>query len=300
MTDRRPGAAGWELSDGHAATVGAVDVRRVLPQRRRRTVGAWCFADQIGPAAVTADRSIDVGPHPHIGLQTVTWLTAGELLHRDSLGSVQVVRAGELNLMTAGGGVAHSEEATGTYAGPLQGAQLWVAMPDATRHGAAAFEHHADLPTAAFEGGHATVLVGTLAGVTSPARADTDHVGAELTLAPGTVHVPVDAAHEHAVVVIDGALADGPRPGVLGYAGPGRDRIALHAAETTRLLLLGGTPWPTPPLMWWNFVGRTHEEIDGARQDWERGAARFAPFASPLEPIAAPPLPYRLHVPAPD
>jgi redox-sensitive bicupin YhaK (pirin superfamily) len=292
-----PNTAGWELTTGHAATVGSVAVRRILPQRRRRTVGAWCFADHMGPAEVTPERSIDVGPHPHIGLQTVTWLTDGEILHRDSLGSVQLVRPGELNLMTAGAGIAHSEEATGSWGGRLQGVQLWVALPDRTRDGPPDFAHHADLPTVSLDRARATVLVGSLAGARSPARADTDHFGAEITLPAGRCEVPVDAAHEHAVVVVDGALTAGPGPGVLGYLPAGPDRIVLTAAAPTRLLLLGGRPWPTPPLMWWNFVARTHEEIDGARQAWERGAPRFAPFASPLARLDAPPLPYRLHVP---
>src|SRR5688572_19989954 len=146
----------------------------------------------MGPAAVTEERGVDIGPHPHTGLQTVTWLLAGEILHRDSLGSEQVIRAGQLNLMTAGHGVSHSEEATGRYRGELHGIQLWVAQPEATRHGAAAFEHHTELPQVELDGGDATVVVGALAGTTSPARRDTDHVAAELVLRPGGATVPLD------------------------------------------------------------------------------------------------------------
>ena len=122
-----------ELIEANAATVGRFDVRRLLPRRPRRTVGPWCFADHFGPAAVEPDHGLDVGPHPHIGLQTVTWLVEGEVLHRDSLGSEQPIRPGELNLMTAGHGVSHSEEASSGYRGALEGLQLWVAQPDATR-----------------------------------------------------------------------------------------------------------------------------------------------------------------------
>src|SRR3546814_593223 len=152
-----------ELTDSREAMVGEMRVRRALPRRTRRTVGAWCFADHMGPADVTEERGIDIGPHPHIGLQTVTWLFAGEILHRDTLGSEQVIRPGQLNLMTAGHGVAHSEEATGRYAGPLHGIQLWVAQPAETRDGAPAFEHHAELPVVELDAATATVLVASSA-----------------------------------------------------------------------------------------------------------------------------------------
>src|SRR3954471_22693840 len=142
----RPEACELEIIEGRDAQVGAFGVNRVLPRRARRTVGSWCFVDHMGPGRVTADRGLDIGPHPHAGLQTVTWLLHGEVLHRDSLGSEQVIRPGQLNLMTAGEGVSHSEEARGVYDCPLHGVQLWVAQPDATRHGAAAFEHHFELP----------------------------------------------------------------------------------------------------------------------------------------------------------
>jgi quercetin 2,3-dioxygenase len=161
-----------EVTESHEAVVGRFTVRRALPRRGRRTVGAWCFADHMGPADVTEDSGLDVGPHPHMGLQTVTWLLAGEALHHDSLGSEQVIAPGQLNLMTAGGGVAHAEEATGSYSGQLHGIQLWVAQPEATRHGAAAFEHHAELPRVDLGGAEATVLVGELGGVARPARRD--------------------------------------------------------------------------------------------------------------------------------
>ena len=157
--------------------VGSLTVQRALPRRGRRTVGSWCFADVMGPADAAA---VGIGPHPHIGLQTVTWLLAGELLHLDSLGSEQPIRPGQLNLMTAGHGVAHAEESPGSR--PLHGIQLWIAQPEATRHDEPAFEHHADLPGTELPGCEVTVLVGDLAGARSPARCDTEHVGAELRL----------------------------------------------------------------------------------------------------------------------
>lgn len=285
-----------ELLASREAVVGNFHVRRALPRRQHRTVGAWCFADHMGPAQVTETASIDIGPHPHIGLQTVTWLVAGEILHKDSLGSEQVVRAGELNLMTAGGGVAHSEEATGGYRGELHGIQLWVAQPESTRHGAAAFEHHRDLPRTELDGWVATVLVGGFAGAASPARRDTDHFGADIVLAPRRCAAPVARDHEHALVVLDGqVILEGVvvEPGKLAYVGPGRDELVLEAGATgARALLLGGRPFPEAVLMWWNFVARDHDEIEAARRQWEARDPRFGSVASLLARIAAPsPLP---------
>jgi redox-sensitive bicupin YhaK (pirin superfamily) len=283
-----------EYSPAHVATVGGLDVRRVLPRRARRTVGAWCFLDHLGPVAVTAEHGVDIGPHPHIGLQTVTWLFEGEVLHRDSIGSEQVVRPGQLNLMTAGGGVSHSEEATGRYHGVLHGMQLWVAQPDATRHGPPAFEHHAALPASELEHGQATVIVGALDGVASPARRDTDHVGIDLDLWHGTSVVPLDPSAEYALAVAVGAVhvgAQGIEPGGLAYLGTGRDELALTVTAPARALLVGGTPLAEPPLMWWNFVARTREEVSAAYDDWQAGSDRFGTVASPLGriPASAPP-----------
>jgi quercetin 2,3-dioxygenase len=281
-----------ELSPSREGTVGAMQVRRALPRRERRTVGAWCFADHMGPELVTETRGLDIGPHPHTGLQTVTWLVAGEVLHRDSLGSEQIIRAGQLNLMTAGDGVTHSEEATGRYRGQLHGVQLWVAQPEATRRGRAAFEHHADLPRVEWGNAVATVLVGDFAGVTSPARHDTELVGVDAALAPGTGAWPLLPQFEHALVVLDGAvLIDDQvvRPGQLAYLGQGRTELALSASDPTRVLLLGGEPFPEPILMWWNFVVRTREEIDTAYRQWQSAGPRFGRLRSPLARIPAPP-----------
>jgi redox-sensitive bicupin YhaK (pirin superfamily) len=277
-----------EIIASREAQVGLVPVRRALPTRGRRTVGAWCFADHMGPASVTEDHSVDIGPHPHCGLQTVTWLVDGEILHRDSLGSEQPIRAGQLNLMTAGHGVSHAEEATGRYRGELHGIQLWVAQPEATRHGAAAFEHHAELPRLELGPAAATVLVGTFAGTTSPARADTDHVGVELRLAAGTAAVPVEPAHEHALVVLTGALVvdDAPLgPGAIALLPPGRDELGLEATEPTTAMLLGGTPFPDRVAMRWNWVARTNDELDAAEAAWRADDGRFGTVASPLARI---------------
>ncbi|WP_426571226.1 pirin family protein [Aquihabitans sp. McL0605] len=287
MSDRVP-PADIEVTEGRAAEVGEFQVQRVLPYRARRTVGAWCFVDQMGPGPVTAEHGLDIAPHPHIGLQTVTWLLHGEVLHRDSLGSEQVIRPGQLNLMTAGAGVSHSEETRGVYDGTLHGVQLWVALPDATRFGAPAFEHHFELPRVELDNGAATVLVGELAGTTSPARRDTDHFGADLALQVGTSTVPLAPTHEHAVAVLDGAVAvDGTllEPGRLGYLGVGRRELALTADAPARVLLLGGTPFPDQLVMWWNYVARTRDEVTEAHHSWVGDDGRFGTVRSPLDRI---------------
>jgi redox-sensitive bicupin YhaK (pirin superfamily) len=285
-------AAVVEVTDGHEALVGTTTVRRVLPRRTRRTVGAWCFVDHMGPEQVTETGGLDIGPHPHIGLHTVTWLLDGAVLHRDSLGSEQVIRPGQLNLMTAGAGIAHAEEHVDSYRGQMHGVQLWIAQPSGTRDGSPAFAHHAELPQTEIGGTVATVLVGEVAGVASPARQDTPLVGADLALRPGVTSWPLRTDFEHALVVLDGEVAVGEsvvRPGQLGYLGLGRDSIDLAVLAPTRLLLLGGVPFAEKIVMWWNFVARTKEELARARTQWATYDERFGEVASPLDRIAAPP-----------
>jgi redox-sensitive bicupin YhaK (pirin superfamily) len=285
-----PAPPAVELLPGRQAEVGGIAVRRALPRRTRRTVGAWCFADHFGPASPPA--SLQVGPHPHIGLQTVTWLVAGEVVHRDSLGSEQRIRPGQLNLMTAGHGVSHAEEQPTDEVGPLHGIQLWVAQPEATRHGEPAFEHHAELPRVDVGDGEATVLVGTMAGERSPARTDTSLVGADVALPDGgTAVLPLHPGDEHGLVVLSGQVSvDGAvvAPGVLAYLGEGRDEVPLVGAEPARLVVLGGEPFPEPIVMAWNFVARDRAEIDAAAAEWNAGAARFGTVASELDRIPAP------------
>jgi len=284
-----------EVIDGRATMVGDLPVRRVLPRRGRRTVGAWCFADHMGPVAVDEFRTVEIGPHPHIGLHTVTWLVAGELLHRDSLGSEQLIRPGQLNLMTAGHGVAHAEEATNGYRGDLHGMQLWVAQPDETRHAAPAFEHHSELPRVDLGAGEATVLVGEFGDVTSPARRDTELVGLDAVLRAGVSVWALRRDFEYAVVVIDGTVAvDGTvvTPGRLGYLGLGRDELTVGTTDNARMLLLGGIPFPEPVLIWWNYVARTKEEVELAGRDWNGRAERFARVDSHLARVPSPQPPW--------
>jgi hypothetical protein len=286
-----------EITESRQTQVGALAVRRALPRRGRRTVGAWCFVDHMGPATVSPARGLDVAPHPHIGLQTVTWLLAGEAVHRDSLGSEQVIRPGHLNLMTAGRGVSHSEEGIGHYAGQLHGVQLWIAQPSATRNGPPAFEHHAELPQVDLDGAVGTVLVGAFAGRESTARRDTDHVGVDLDLHDATTTLPLRSDFEYALVVFAGSVRIGDQlvgPGHLAYLGHGRDEMQLATVERTRALVFGGTPFKEPILMWWNFVARSQDEITQAQQEWATGGQRFGHVASSLPRIETGPPPWSL------
>jgi redox-sensitive bicupin YhaK (pirin superfamily) len=220
---------------------------------------------------------------------------AGEILHRDSLGSEQMIRPGQLNLMTAGGGVAHAEESPAHFSGELHAVQLWVAQPERTRHGAPAFEHHEQLPEATFGSARATVIVGAVGDVASPARTDTEHVGVDLEFRPGRALIPLRRDFEYAIVVTEGAVSVGTdvlTPGHLGYLGRDRSELLLQADTPARLLLLGGVPFEAPVVMWWNFVGRTREEISSAARSWELDDGRFPGVATELERIPAPPLPW--------
>jgi redox-sensitive bicupin YhaK (pirin superfamily) len=277
----------------HDAEVGGLPVRRALPRRPHRTVGAFCFLDHFGPVDLERSDAMQVGPHPHIGLQTVTWLLEGDVLHNDSVGSEQPIRPGQVNLMTAGRGVAHAESARRNDRG-THGIQLWVAQPEATRHGDPAFEHHAELPEVELGRGTATVLVGALAGVASPARHDTPLVAADLALRPGASTVPLDPSWEHAVVVSEGVVeVDGASvvPGQLAYLGLDRHDVELRGVDGARVLLVGGEPFEDI-VMWWNFVARSRTEIVAARADWEGHGDRFAEVRSHLARIPAPATPW--------
>ncbi|NLE71275.1 MAG: pirin family protein [Actinomycetales bacterium] len=286
----------------------AMTVRRTLPSRRRSLIGAFCFADHYGPDAVAATGGMDVPPHPHTGLQTVTWLFEGRVLHRDALGSEQEIRPGQLNLMTAGHGVCHSEEGTVRLFPDqrrLHGVQLWTALPEATRHGERAFEHVAEVPTFDADGARVQVVMGTLGGATSPARADTPLVAAQVDLPAGArVRLPVERGFEHGVLLDAGELTacGAPlAPAALAYLAPGRDAVDLVAGDAgARLVLLGGAPFEEDVLMWWNFVGREHDEVVQAREQWQaairgepEGLARFGRVDGyDGAPLPAPALPH--------
>jgi redox-sensitive bicupin YhaK (pirin superfamily) len=281
------------LRPRHASLAKGTEVDRYLPTRQHPTVGPWCFLDLYGPDDVMGTDGMQVGPHPHIGLQTVTWLLAGEVVHRDGLGSEQTIVPGQLNLMTAGSGIAHAEESPQPHPRWLHGVQLWVALPDAVRNGPPAFEHHADLPVVELDSGACVrVMVGELAGGRSAASTHSPIVGAEIDLGPGSAtSLPLTAEYEHAVLVLEGdAELEGQTlpPGSCVYLPPGRTAGALRSTSRTRILLIGGEPFLEPLIMWWNFVGRDTDEIADARADWVEGR-RFAPVGGATTPVMAVP-----------
>jgi quercetin 2,3-dioxygenase len=271
-------------------------VRRLLPTLGRRLVGAWAFVDHYGPDDIAATPGMQVAPHPHTGLQTVSWLLEGEIHHLDSLGSDAVIRPGELALMTAGHGIAHSEQSPAAHPRFLHGAQLWVALPDAARETTPAFDHHRDLPGFSSDGLTATVLMGSLGGATSPGTAHTPLVGVDLDLAAGAdVELPLEPDFEYALLASSGeaTVEDAPLDrGAMLYLGTGRRAVRLRAAEAARLLLLGGEPFEERIVMWWNFVGRTGEEIAEYAERWNAEDERFgAVVGYDGERLPAPPLP---------
>lgn len=276
----------------------AMTVRRTLPQRKRSLIGAWCFVDHYGPDDVSVTGGMDVAPHPHTGLQTATWLFSGEVEHRDSLGSHAMVRPGELNLMTAGHGICHSEVSTPTTR-VLHGVQLWIALPDEHRHTARAFHHYA-APAVALDGTTARVFLGTLAGQRSPVETFTPLLGAELVLASRVrLTLDVDPDFEHGVLVDTGAVAVSGATlyrSDLGYLPPGRARLELANTTdaTCRVLLLGGPPFGEEIVMWWNFVARSHDEIVAFRAAWQDESAQFGRvegYRGRLARLPAPTLP---------
>ncbi|WP_406089487.1 pirin family protein [Streptomyces sp. NBC_01013] len=288
------------LTPRHVRLGESTEVRRLLPNLGRRMVGAWAFVDHYGPDDIADEPGMQVPPHPHMGLQTVSWLHEGEVLHRDSLGSLETIRPRELGLMTSGRAISHSEESPRPHASLLHGAQLWVALPDAHRAVEPHFQHHTDLPTVTAPGLSATVILGTLDGATSPGTAYTPIVGADLALSRGAdARLPLDPDFEYAVLSMSGeAEVDGVPvlPGSMLYLGCGRTELPLRAESDAGLMLLGGEPFEEEIVMWWNFVGRTQDDITQAREDWMNGD-RFGAVrgydGAPLPAPALPPVPLK-------
>jgi redox-sensitive bicupin YhaK (pirin superfamily) len=284
-----------EALPGRVTDLGGLPIRRLLPRSRRRLVGPWCFLDCYGPLTFASGKPMDVAPHPHIGLQTVSWLLDGVLIHNDSLGLQGPAGPGVLNLMTAGRGIAHSEETPPGSSGRLQGVQLWVALPDARREVAPAFEQHRILPLVDLEGGSATLLLGEWAGARSPGSVHSPLVAADLSAEAGRrLVVPLQPDFEYALLVLrgDGRLEGQPLSfDTLYYLGCGRRELVIASDdEPLRGLLLGGAPFGETILMWWNFVARTAEEIAAAREDWQAGR-RFGEVLAYGGPrLEAPPL----------
>lgn len=253
--------------------LGTLTIARALPIRDRRLVGPWCFLDRFGPLTFNDGKPMDVAPHPHIGLQTVTWLHEGEVVHDDSLGYESVLRPGGVNVMTSGGGIAHAEQTPRDHTGRLNGVQLWTALPDQHRHMNPGFSHVQEVPTLEYPSGVVQVFAGELEGARSPAPYYSALLGADVRVHPRhELTLPLDPAYEHAILVMAGDCAlDGQslEPRMLYYLGTARADACFSSRGGGRLLLIGGPPFPETILMWWNFVARTPEEIAQARADWE-------------------------------
>jgi redox-sensitive bicupin YhaK (pirin superfamily) len=253
--------------------IGELQVDRVLPIRDRRMVGPWCFLDRFGPLTFTGRKPMDIAPHPHTGIQTVTWLLDGEVQHNDSIGCEAVVRPGGVNVMTAGRGIAHAERTPDGNGGRLHGVQLWIALPDVHRSVDPSFDGIRRVPEVELPGGILRLFAGSMGEDASPARHYSEIIGADVQVHAGrTVELELHPGYEHAVIVLSGDCSIGTRQlgeRALHYLGTRRSSIPFGSSKGGRILLIGGTPFPEPILMWWNFVARTREEIALAREDWE-------------------------------
>lgn len=297
------GTAGIEVLQPREVPLGgprALRVQRTLPQRKRSLIGAWCFIDHYGPVSAR----MDVAPHPHTGLQTVSWLFRGEVEHRDSAGVHAIVRPGELNLMTAGAGICHSEVSIESDPNSvLHGVQLWVALPDTARNTGRDFAHYAPEPVV-LAGGQARIFLGDLAGSRSPVHTFSPLLGAQVDLGPNArLDIDIDPTFEHGVLCDVGDVEMGGialTVGCLGYQAPGHHTLHLHnvGGRPARALLLGGAPFAEELVMWWNFVGRNHDDIVNYRQQWQDaeggpedrfGAVRG--YQGSVARLPAPPLP---------
>ncbi len=284
----------FESYPNRDASLGSLQIKRALPIRDRRMVGPWCFLDRFGPLAFAGDQPMDVPPHPHIGLQTVTWLLEGEVLHRDSLGSEALVGPGGVNVMTAGRGIAHAEQTPIRNSGRLSGIQLWIALPDVHRHIDPSFTGVEHVPFVEQRGGILQVFAGGHEGVTSPAPHLSEMIGMDVQVHTGeTVEFGLNPAYEHAVLVLSGDCSFEAQPlqeHALHYLGTRRAGLSFSSHAGGRILLIGGPPFPETILMWWNFVARTPDEIARAREDWEQHQ-RFGEVSAYRGPrLAAPDL----------
>ena len=294
-----------DVLEARKAAVGdGTEVRRLLPQRALRTIGAWCFLDHYGPDDVSAGPGMQVPPHPHTGLQTASWLFGGLVLHRDSLGSEQLIRPGELNLMTSGRGIAHSEKSPAQRPAVLHGIQLWIALPSSRRFTEPGFAHHAGLPVLRDGDASVTVVAGEYRGERSPAAVYTPLVGLEVAVPAGAAAaLALRPDFEYGVLAVDGPAsagavpgADGPgahiEPGLMAHLPTGVSalRLAPSGPDGGRFFVVGGEPFAERLVMWWNFVARTGEEIARFRADWAAGRFGEVP-GDQGEPLAAPPLP---------
>jgi len=274
--------------------LGALQISRALPIRERRMVGPWCFLDRFGPLNFKDERPMSVPPHPHIGLQTVTWLLEGEALHTDSLNSEAVILPGGVNVMTAGQGIAHAEETPLKNSGRLSGVQLWVALLDEHRHIPPAFTSVMQVPLLEIAGCLIKLFAGTYHSMTTSTAYFSELLGMEVEVhARQSTTLELNPQFEHAVLLLDGDCVLEAQPllqKTLYDLGTCRESLDLNSHSGGRLLLIGGLPFPEKILMWWNFVARTPEELSQARADWEAHRRFGEVRGTQLERLSAPDL----------
>lgn len=255
-------------------------IRRALPSHEKKTIGAWCFLDAIGPVEFTKGNGLDVGPHPHTGLQTFTWMIQGELDHTDSLGHKQRLSPKQVNLMTAGHGISHTEVSPPEFEGTMQVVQFWIAQPDITRHGPADFEHYPNIAHTQKDGMSFYVLVGEFSGVTSPVQVATPLMGVDMLInKPTQTTLPLKKHFEYGILLLKGKIQiNGEKlcSEDLMYISPGATSLKIETFEDdTHIILIGGEPFESPIIIWWNLVVRTQKEIEDAVKDWENQSPRF-------------------------
>lgn len=280
----------------HSTEVGGIQVNRVLPRRQRRLIGAWCFLDHIGPVG-GREINMHVGAHPHIGLQTFTWVMEGEILHCDSLGTEQVIRPGQVNLMTAGRGIAHTEDSLAEQQA-MHAAQLWIALPKEHADTEPRFDHYPDLPRWREQNMDMTLLIGSYAAYTAPTKSFSPLVGVDLqAIQAGQVSLELRADFEYGLLPLQGEWkieGETFAENDLAYLGCGREQLVLENPANGRALLVGGTPMKHEILIWWNFVGHSRDVIIQAQRDWEAGDKnRFPDVPGATNRLAPPPIPWR-------
>ena len=277
---------------GRVADVGGVPVLRALPNRARRMVGAWCFLDHAGPSHFDEGPGMQVGPHPHTCLQTFTWMIEGEVLHRDSLGSEQPIRPGQVNLMTAGKGIAHSEESLGKP--DFHAVQLWIALPKDQRFMPPRFQHYPVLPQFSRQGLQMTVLAGEWEGQRAPTEVHSPLVAVDMEASqPTSATLALRPEFEYGVLCLYGDLQVNGQTAAaneLIYLPEGGSAVDVQCGANSRFILLGGEPYEGGVVMWWNFIGQSQQEIEQFLTDWNRGVGFGAPVASPLPHLVAPTL----------
>jgi redox-sensitive bicupin YhaK (pirin superfamily) len=268
-------------------------IRRALPHRDRKTIGAWCFLDHFGPLDLSNSKGLRVGPHPHLGLQTFTYPLMGEILHRDSLGSEQKIQSGEVNLMTAGCGISHSEESLPDTI--LQGLQLWIALPDSARHMEPNFTHYNNIPSVNFDNLQINVLAGEFMNATSPVKIYSPLVGIEIKALENSITtLPLNPKFEYGILPLVGDITiadESIDKDTLLYLPCGQSQLTIRIQKGSIVLLIGGEPFMEDILIWWNFVARTREELIEATNAWNNQSDFGEVKGFQGERIKAPPVP---------